>query len=325
MIATSLLGAVGLEMLVFGILASFPAAAAVAPSNRSSSPPVEAMRDDSQRSDATAVPGASHEREPLASAGCGSGPFTAAHGDVQRLTSDGEERTYILDAPASPAGRPLPIVLSFHGFRDDAANHRRYTGWAPLSEREGFVTLYPQGHDGVRLLGTIGRGWDMRSQETRDVEFVRALLTRVERERCIDRRRIFATGMSNGGFFANLLGCKLADRLAAIAPVAGAMSLAACAPGQPIPVLLIFGRADDVVPPSLMRGARDWWAEIDHCGARSDDRECARYASCAADLVSCEGPQAHVWPPDATERIWRFFQTHPRSALPEPPSTTPPR
>src|SRR5439155_1510641 len=145
-------------------------------------------------------------------------------------------------------------------------------------------------------LGTTGRGWDMRPAETRDVDFVRAVLDRLEYERCVDRRRIFATGMSNGGFFANLLGCTLAERLAAIAPVAGALDLGSCVPARPMPVLLLYGRADRVVPAALIAAARAWWARADHCATAAADGDCEHYTGCAADLVYCEGPQAPLRP-----------------------------
>src|SRR5439155_516486 len=83
-----------------------------------------------------------------------------------------------------------------------------------------------------------------------------------------DRRRIFATGMSNGGFFASLLGCELAARLAAVAPVAGALPLDGCVPARPVPVLLVHGRADRVVAPATARAARDWLACAGCCGTR---------------------------------------------------------
>jgi len=61
-----------------------------------------------------------------------------------------------------------------------------------------------------------------------------------------------------------------------------------------------------------VRGARDWWVRADSCGDRIDRDGCERFTGCAADVVYCEGPQAHRWPGDATARIWRFFQAHPR-------------
>jgi polyhydroxybutyrate depolymerase len=246
------------------------------------------------------------------SAGCRDGALPAADGERRELTVGGEQRSYIVDAPAAPAGRPLAVVLSFHGFRGSAWQHRLWTGWGALAGREGLIALNPEGHEGVELLQTTGRGWDFRPGETRDTSFVRALLDAVERERCVDRRRVFATGMSNGGFFTNLLGCVLADRLAAVAPVAGAIPLRRCTPSRPVPILLIQGNSDRVVSPDMVRGARDWWTGTAGCGAAEERDGCARYGGCAADVVYCEGPQGHIWPSDATGRIWRFFQAHPR-------------
>jgi polyhydroxybutyrate depolymerase len=246
------------------------------------------------------------------SAGCHPGEQPALRGVRRRLVVGGEERSYLLDAPAAPGGRALPIVLSFHGFRSSAWRHRWWIGLARLGHREGFIAVHPEGHADVRLLGRTGRGWDIRPDETRDADFVRALLDELERERCVDRRRVFATGMSNGGFFASLLGCLLADRLAAVAPVAGAMDLRGCAPSRPVPVLLMHGRADRVVGAALVQSGRDWWRRADGCGAAVEREGCTRYGSCAAEVVYCEGPQAHRWPSDATARIWRFFEGHPR-------------
>src|SRR5207249_1247146 len=139
-------------------------------------------------------------------AGCRAGALARARGERGILTVGGEERAYLIDAPAAPADRPLPLVLSFHRFRGSARGQRWWTGLGRLALREGFVAVHPEGHDGVHLLGTTGRGWDFRPGETRDTDFVRALLDGLERERCVDRRRVFATGMSNGAFFASLLG-----------------------------------------------------------------------------------------------------------------------
>jgi polyhydroxybutyrate depolymerase len=248
---------------------------------------------------------------PIASAGCRPGMLAAADGVRRQLTAGGEERSYLLDAPAVAADQPLPVVLSFHGFRGSAWRHRWWAGIGSLARREEFIAVSPEGHDGVRLLDTTGRGWDLRPGETRDAEFVRALLDQLEAERCVDRRRVFATGMSNGGFFANLLGCVMADRLAAIAPVSGAMALESCHPARPIPVLLIYGSADRIVRPALVQGARDWWVRANGCVAPAPADGCMRYAGCAGEIMDCAGSQGHWWPGGTAERIWRFFVAHP--------------
>jgi polyhydroxybutyrate depolymerase len=244
------------------------------------------------------------------SAGCHPGVFPAVHAERRSLRVASEERSYLLDAPAGPADRALPVVVSLHGFRSTAWRQRWWSGWGILAAAEGFVAVHPEGHEDVALLRTTGRGWDFRPGETRDADFIRALLDALEEARCVDRRRVFATGMSNGGFFANLLGCVLADRLAAVAPVAGALALPGCPSAAPMPILLVYGRADRVVPPEMIAGARRWWAAVDGCGAEIERDGCRHYTGC--ELVYCEGPQAHRWPAGATARIWRFFRGHPR-------------
>jgi polyhydroxybutyrate depolymerase len=256
----------------------------------------------------SAAPGAV---PPAPSAGCRPGILAAAGGDRHALDVDGEERSYLLDAPAGPADLPRPVVLAFHGFRDNARAFRSWTGWAEVARSNGAVVVHPEGHEGVELLGTTGRGWDLFPDQQRDTRFVRALLDELERDRCIDRRRLFATGMSNGGFFASLLGCTLADRVAAVAAVAGAMPLRDCRPSRPVPVLLIHGSADRVVEPATVRAARTWWAQADGCDGTVGGDGCVRGTGCAADVIECEGPEAHRWPADATARIWRFFESHP--------------
>jgi polyhydroxybutyrate depolymerase len=252
------------------------------------------------------APAAPRAAEP--SAGCRPGTSPAAAGERRQLAG----RTVLLDAPAAASDRPAPLVLALHGFRSSPEDMRDGTGLAELARTDGVVVVYPQGHDGVELLGTSGVGWDMRPSETTDRDFVRDLLDQLERERCIDRRRIYVTGMSNGGFLASLLGCQLADRLAAVAPVAGALDLGTCAPARRVPILLLYGTADTVVPPDLIRGGIAWWTRQNACGASAPGEGCTRWSGCAADVVACEGPQAHRWPADATGRIWQFFSTHVR-------------
>jgi polyhydroxybutyrate depolymerase len=246
-----------------------------------------------------------------ASAGCGAATGRdAVRGERRTLTVGNETRAYVLDAPGGET--PAPVVLSFHGFQGSAESQRAGTGFVPLATRESVVLVHPDGHEGVRLLGSVGRGWDLGTSETRDLEFVRALLDTLERERCIDRKRVYATGFSNGAFFANLVGCRMADRVAAIAPVAGGMALPACTPATPVAVMIVFGRADDIVPIAVGRAARDWWAQTLRCRPPSDDDGCSLYDGCTAPLAYCEGPQEHRWPPETAERVWKFFAANPK-------------
>jgi polyhydroxybutyrate depolymerase len=236
----------------------------------------------------------------------------ALRGVPREVEAGGEIRTYLLDVPAGPADEPRPLIVAFHGFRAASGRLRRWTGLGRLAQRDGMIVAFPEGHDGVELLGTTGRGWDMDVGQTRDLVFVTTLLDTLEREWCVDRRRVFVTGMSNGGFFANLLGCLLGDRLAAIAPVAGAKALPACPAPQPLPVLLIHGRSDKVVAPALARDARDWWARTNGCTGTDQEGHCTLGQGCRADVTYCEAGQGHTWPRPATRRILGFFEQHAR-------------
>jgi len=69
----------------------------------------------------------------------------------------------------------------------------------------------------------------------------------------IDLKRVYATGYSNGGFMAYKLASELSNRIAAIASVAGVMTLSTgdnFNPLRPVPVLHIHGTTD-------------WWVSYD--------------------------------------------------------------
>jgi poly(3-hydroxybutyrate) depolymerase len=140
-------------------------------------------------------------------------------GVEQRRTLEvaGARRGYLLYLPSSwQRGRPVPLVLVFHGAGGRSAGMARHTGFSRVAEREGFAVVYP---DGVGRRWNDGRGIGGARD---DVGFVRALVDSLERELGIDRRRVYATGISNGAMFAHRLACDLPGVLAAIAPVAGA-------------------------------------------------------------------------------------------------------
>jgi polyhydroxybutyrate depolymerase len=237
---------------------------------------------------------------------------TGLRGVRRDLTVAGEVRSYVLDVPPGPMDEPRPVVLGFHGFRAAPGRLRRWTGLGRMAQRHGMIVAFPEGHDGVELRGATGRGWDMAPGEGRDQAFVAALLDALEREWCVDPKRVYATGMSNGAFFVNLLGCTMGGRLAAIAAVAGSQPLPACPDPQPLPVLLVHGGSDRVVDPALARGARDWWMKTNGCTGTRIEEFCTLGVGCKADVTYCEPKQGHTWPRPATRRILGFFEAHAR-------------
>lgn len=256
--------------------------------------------------------------EPLPSAGCALPSIT--HGARLERTLDvgGTDRRVILDVPeAVRAGVPVPLLLDFHGFGHSGAGVWQVSAFKPLAREQGFITAYP---DGLPIRLTLrgqsmeGAGWQMDGLDgNRDVAFTRALLDQLERDYCIDRRRVYATGFSNGAWFSQVLACALPDRLAAVAPVSGGRLRFDCPPGRPVPILIQHGSEDDLVPVGAARAARDYWRARNQCqgDAQAAGPACEAWRDCRAGAVVeyCEEPYAHRWPPQATKRVWEFLST----------------
>src|SRR5438067_9071637 len=83
-----------------------------------------------------------------------------------------------------------------------------------------------------------------------DIGFTRAILAEAATRLCLDGKRVFVTGFSNGGFMSHRIACELADVVAAIAPVSGVLGIAAasCTPKRPIAVIDFHGMSDNTVP-----------------------------------------------------------------------------
>jgi polyhydroxybutyrate depolymerase len=169
-----------------------------------------------------------------------------ASGDAKHfLLVDGVARNYLLHVPDDlPSGKPGPLVLVFHGGGGHDWNMPGFTHFDDLADQEGFLVAYPD---------AVNRHWnDSRGEsDADDVGFTRALIADVERGHSIDAHRVYATGISNGGFFSNRLACDLADKIAAIASVAATMPkllVAECKPSRAVSVLYIEGTEDPLVP-----------------------------------------------------------------------------
>ena len=166
---------------------------------------------------------------------------------AMQLETAGGPRTYLLDAPtgvAPAAGRPLLILM--HGGGGTANSLDKQTGGLPaLATAAGYVVARPQG---------LNRQWNDGREVNRDVDdvaFIRAMVDDIASRQPIDRGRLYAAGISNGGFMSGRLACEADLGIAAIAQVAATLGIdtdAACDPGHPVSVLAILGDADPIVP-----------------------------------------------------------------------------
>ena len=189
--------------------------------------------------------------------GEGAAPRFPAPGNFDLTLQVGSKpRTYLVHLPPRFAERgPLPVLLAFHGGGGSAQGFQKYAGLDAVADREGFVVVYPDGSGrlGRRLLTWNAGGCCGSAREDRvdDVGFTLRVLGDLARDLSLDRTRVYATGHSNGSMMAYRLAAEAAERIAAIAPVAGAMQVATFAPARPMPVLHVHS-VDD--PRALYRG-----------------------------------------------------------------------
>ncbi|UZO80436.1 alpha/beta hydrolase-fold protein [Aquimarina sp. ERC-38] len=165
------------------------------------------------------------------------------------LMVDGVRRTYKIFIPSKyRPGKKVPLLLNFHGYTMNAGLMVAYAEFRPIANRENFIVVYPQGLRDFTDTTHFNVGWGNSNVD--DLAFTKALLNQVEATYSIDKKRIYSTGFSNGGFFSYKLACELSGRIAAIASVAGSVTrgqFANCPTVHQMPILEIHGTNDETV------------------------------------------------------------------------------
>lgn len=184
------------------------------------------------------------------------------------MVHGGLKRTYLLHVPKGfDRAKQWPLVFVLHGGGGDGSKVAKLTGFSGKADSAGFVACYPDAVNHHWNDGRQVRRFKSQRDDVDDVGFIAALVDRFAKDLNVDRQRVYATGISNGGMMCHRLGCDLADRIAAIAPVAAAMpeplsqalgtvpGLPVGIPGdsprrpaRPMPVLAINGTRDPLVP-----------------------------------------------------------------------------
>ena len=141
--------------------------------------------------------------------------------------------------------------------------------------------------------------WRIRMQGNEDLAFFDALYQRITAEYRVDLNRVYATGMSNGAYFANLLASQRSDKIAAIAPHSGGLGVLGrrgIQARRKYPVMVIHGTDDRLVPVSQARKAHEAYRREGH----------------EVLLVEIAG-LGHRWATQANinDQIWEFFRAHP--------------
>lgn len=179
----------------------------------------------------------------IRSSGCGTSTAHASDAERHTMTVGGQERFYLLTVPPAHDGRtPLPLVLDFHGLAEGAVVHTKMSNFGALAKQQGFVVAFPNG------TGQPVK-WDLSvpPKPNADLAFVSRLIGTLESDLCIDISRVYADGLSLGAFMTSFVACSLANRFAAVAPVAGITIFDGCTPSRPVPVLAFHGTADPIL------------------------------------------------------------------------------
>jgi polyhydroxybutyrate depolymerase len=249
------------------------------------------------------------------------------------IASGGSNRSYLVHVPVGyDAGKPAPIVLNFHGFGSNPEKQNAISAFEPLSDREGFILVTPDG----------GLGWRfMQSARDSNTAFIRDVVASVRADLCVDPKRIFAAGKSQGGFMSSWLGCVAPEIVAAIAPVSGMYEpTESCGS---IPIMQFHGQADSTIPfgggKVLVLGnypgavpVMEKWSHTNRCTGTPETVQITPhvkrvpYRDCKAATIQFITDAGHTWPGTniregdnsppaelpASELIWDFFKMHPK-------------
>jgi len=233
------------------------------------------------------------------------------------IPSGGTMRSYILHVPPKYDGKNrLPLVMDFHG-KGGTAQGSLGSAWIPKADAVGIVMMFPQGLYDSWNAGPPGCPTlvcccqPAQDHNVDDVAFVRAAVAKTAQDGCIDLKRVYATGLSNGGIMSQWLACDAADLIAAIAPASGP-NLNDCKPSRPITVVNYRGKQDTEVLYNggmSMPGGHVWpsamadftkWRNLDQC---TDDPVpmpthplCQISSKCAGgtEVILCSPDAGHV-------------------------------
>jgi polyhydroxybutyrate depolymerase len=276
-----------------------------------------------------------------------------APGDYVRRMDEragGFHRSYRAHVPPMLAA-DARIVIVLHGAYSTARGIEQRSGFNRLADEAGFVAVYPEGY------GFFGwfRHWNAghccakaRELGIDDVGFLDRVIADVARVLPVDASRVSVVGESNGAMLAYLYAAKRSERVVALAAVMGAIGSGPSgrdaietipAPAAPVPVVIIHGDADRVVPyaggPGTRRPEIAWasvadavafWVEHDGAKPEPDAEELyggsvthsvwrAKPGGAPVVLYAIHG-WPHRWPAavddtkyDAARAIWEFFES----------------
>ncbi len=173
---------------------------------------------------------------------------------IEYLQVGSTTRNMIVYAPAN-IQQNRPLLINLHGLNQDAAYQQAQAQWKSIADAEKFVVVYPN---------AINKSWDLNG--TTDIDFILAIIEKMSSRYGIDRNRVYLSGFSMGGMFTYYAATKIADKIAAFAPVSGyLMGGPNTNSSRPIPIIHVHGTADNVVPYSGVQTCLNAWIARNGC------------------------------------------------------------
>lgn len=170
---------------------------------------------------------------------------------IENFQFEGKLRTYRLLLPAHYEIESIrPLVIEFHGYSVTAEFDQNFSNWSSVADTANFLVAYPNGltdNSGFQYWN-VGWSWQPPSN---DVGFVSALIDTIYARHNINRNKVYAAGISNGGFMSYILAAELSNKITAVASVSGGMArnvFDTIKPKRPVPTIEIHGTTDDIVP-----------------------------------------------------------------------------
>lgn len=250
---------------------------------------------------------------------------------------DGVEREYRQYIPSGhTTAESVPLIIAMHGMGDDISNFS-YVGFHSFADTARFICVFPQGLLSPLVGQSAWNNGTLIASDADDISFLNRIIDSMYVNYNIDLSRVYACGFSMGAIMSNRLACQLPNRIAAIAPVCGALSspdIASCNPGRALPVMMMNSTVDQLVPyapastPSLSSAQQtlDFWNQNNN----NTDSTITAQPDIADDTITVDkiaftggGAPVNMWKQndaghqwlytpvndvDATTEIWLFFR-----------------